>query len=75
MAAILYFAIEVVKGDIGGKCDCGYSKTRKQAGEHGTIGEHGVFPPCFSLGPRITEKWRVGHAIGHAAEHDAERSL
>ena len=66
MASTLYFAIEVVKDDIGSECDCGYSKPGKHAGEHGAIGEHGVFPPGFSLGPWITEKWRVGHAAEHA---------
>lgn len=66
MATILYFAIEVVKHDIGSKRGCGYSKTGEHAGEHGAVGEHGVFPPGFSLGPWIAEKWQVGHAAGHA---------
>lgn len=63
MLAILYFDIKVIKDDIGSKCDCGYPKAGKHAGEHGTVGEDGVFTPRFSLGPWITEKWQVGHAV------------
>lgn len=64
MFGVLYIAIEVVKDDIGSKCDCGYPKTGKHAGEHGAVGEDGVFAPGLSLGPRITEKRWVGHAVG-----------
>lgn len=63
MVAILCFAKEVVKYDICSKGGCGYPKAGKHAGEHGAIGKDGVFAPCFSLGPRITEKWQVGHAV------------
>lgn len=63
MLAMLYFAIIVVKQNVGSECGRGYPKAGKHAGEHGAIREDGVFPPCFSLGPWITEKWRVGHAV------------
>lgn len=77
MLAILYFGIKVVKYDVGSESDCGYPEAGEHAGEHGAVGEHGVFTPGFSLGPWITEKWQVCHAVcgpvGGWNEHNEAR--
>ena len=63
MLCTLCFAINIVKNDIGSKCNCSYPKARKHTREHGTVGEDRMFAPSVSLGPWITEKRQIGHAV------------